>query len=87
MSSVSHPVLVVTGIGENISLHCQCPMSVSVHHQGEFKPHTSFQDLLKEGVCAPSSDEYQIYQALLPNRPCPSGLSAWELWVPLQPLP
>lgn len=47
----------------------------------------SFQDLLTEGVWAwpPSNGEFQSYQVLHPNRPCPSGLSAWEPWVPLQP--
>lgn len=36
-------------------------------------------------VCTPSNGESQNYQAPRPNRLCPSGLSAWEPWVPLQP--
>lgn len=45
----------------------------------------AFQDLLPEGgVCSPSNGECQTAQAPHPNCPCPSCLSAWEPWVPLQ---
>lgn len=83
--NIFHPVVSSEGPNNKhftASVSCE---RVSTSVQSFHRITHAFQDLLKEGVCAPSNDEFQNYQALHPNRPCPNDLSAWEPWVPLQP--